>query len=288
MTTFLGPKSGDDTYDQATIDPTAASVVDADVAASAAIAFSKLAALTTGSILLGVANVATAVDMKTSGQVPVGNGSTLVSVAISGDATLAASGALTVTDLTLGSDAAGDMFYKTSATVTARLAKGTAAQMLLMNTGATAPEWASMSGDATVAAGGAVTIGSDKITPAKLKLSEALTATADGTGTGAMSGNTSHAVVTSSGATQQVSLPASSAALVGKQFTIWVATNGFELITPAASDATINDVDSDGSNQADIGADTLSRVTLVDTGKWVLENLSKLGALNTAIIPDND
>lgn len=126
------------------------------------------------------------------------------------------------------------------------------------------------------------------ISPASLAASEALTSTADGTGTGAMSGNASHAIVTSAGAANQISLPASSAALLGKQFTIWVGANGFELITPAASNATINNIDSDGTNQADIGANTLSRLTLVTTNTWILENLSNLGAVNTAIIPDND
>lgn len=126
------------------------------------------------------------------------------------------------------------------------------------------------------------------VTQSKLATNEALTATADGTGSGAMTGVASHAVVTSAAATNQVSLPASSAALIGKQFTIWVGANGFELITPAGSNATINDVDSDGSNQADIAAETLSRVTLVDTNKWILESLTKLGAVATAIVPDND
>lgn len=42
------------------------------------------------------ANSLTALDAKTSGRILVGNGSTLVSVAVSGDATLAASGALTI------------------------------------------------------------------------------------------------------------------------------------------------------------------------------------------------
>ena len=126
------------------------------------------------------------------------------------------------------------------------------------------------------------------ITPVKLAASEALTATADGTGTGAMSGNTSHAVVTSASATNQISLPASSAGLVGKSFTLWVGANGFELITPAASNATINTVDSDGTNQADIPANTLSRLTLVNTDTWLLESLTALGAVATAIVPDND
>lgn len=40
---------------------------------------------------------------------------------------------------------AGDMEYYTSATAKARLAKGTALQVLRMNSGATAPEWATLS-----------------------------------------------------------------------------------------------------------------------------------------------
>lgn len=78
---------------------------------------------------------------KASGQILVGDGTDIVSVAVSGDATLASTGALTVADVTVGSDAAGDMLYKTSATALARLAKGTALQLLRMNSGATAPEW---------------------------------------------------------------------------------------------------------------------------------------------------
>lgn len=49
--------------------------------------------------------------------------------------------------------AAGDMFYASSATALARKAKGTAGQVLRMNSGATAPEWGSskISGSFTVA-----------------------------------------------------------------------------------------------------------------------------------------
>ena len=76
--------------------------------------------------------------------------------------------------------------------------------------------------------------------------------------------------------------------MVGKQFTVWVGANGFELLTPALSGATINAVDSDGTNQVDIPATTLSRLTLADTNTWILENLTALGAVTTALIPDND
>jgi hypothetical protein len=96
-----------------------------------------------GDILRRGASAWERLSAKTSGQVLVGDGTDLVSVAVSGDATLAANGALTVADVTLGSDAQGDLHYKSSATVTARLAKGTAGQALVMNAGATAPEWVS-------------------------------------------------------------------------------------------------------------------------------------------------
>lgn len=52
--------------------------------------------LATGSILIGAAGVGAALDVKTSGQILVGNGTTGVSVAVSGDATLASSGAITI------------------------------------------------------------------------------------------------------------------------------------------------------------------------------------------------
>lgn len=42
--------------------------------------------------------------------------------------------------LTVGSDADGDMYYRASSVLT-RLAKGTAGQILTMNSGATAPNW---------------------------------------------------------------------------------------------------------------------------------------------------
>lgn len=53
-------------------------------------------ALATGSILVGTAGNAAALDAKTSGQLLVGDGTTVASVAVSGDATLASSGALSL------------------------------------------------------------------------------------------------------------------------------------------------------------------------------------------------
>ena len=73
----------------------AGSVDTADLV-DAAVTFAKMQALTTGSIMIGVANVAAALDVKTSGRIIVGSGTTAASVAVSGDATLAANGALTI------------------------------------------------------------------------------------------------------------------------------------------------------------------------------------------------
>lgn len=135
---------------------------------------------------------------------------------------------------------------------------------------------------------GASFVRDGSLNPAKFRASESLTATADGLTTGLMSGNTSHAVVTSNNATDWITLPASSAALIGKQFTIYVGANGFELVTPSASNATINGTDSDGTNQCDIPANSLSRLTLVNTNTWLLENIGSTGTVAAAITPDND
>lgn len=59
--------------------------------------------------------------------------------------------------MTLGSDADGDIYYRASNVLT-RLPKGTALQVLRMNAGATAPEWAAAAG------GGGITVGTTTIT----------------------------------------------------------------------------------------------------------------------------
>jgi hypothetical protein len=75
------------------------------------------------------------------GKIIVGNSEGVgTAVSVSGDATLANTGALSVSKLTIASQAAGDILYRNSS-AWVRLAKGTAGQHLAMNTGATAPEW---------------------------------------------------------------------------------------------------------------------------------------------------
>lgn len=157
-------------------------------------------------------------------------------------------------------------------TTTLKFAKGCLcvdlnSQVIYVNTGdATTPVW----------------------TPANGAISQDVTATSDGLLTGQISEFATHAVVTSSGATQAVTLPSGAVQFVGKRITIWVGSNGFELLTPATSGATINNVDSDGTNQADIPANTFSELHLVATNTWLLRSSTNLGAVATAIIPDND
>ena len=65
-----------------------------------AVTLAKMAALTRGSLIVGGSgNAPSALAAKTSGQILVGDGTDLASVAVSGDATLAANGALTVSSI---------------------------------------------------------------------------------------------------------------------------------------------------------------------------------------------
>lgn len=77
---------------------------------------------------------------KTAGQILVGDGTDIASVPVSGDVALTGAGVATVTDLTITNEARGDLLARGAATW-ARLAKGTALQLLRMNSGATDPEW---------------------------------------------------------------------------------------------------------------------------------------------------
>jgi len=97
----------------------AGKIVNADVNASAVIAWSKMAALTDAHVL-------------------VGNGSNVATdVAVSGDVTLANTGATTVTDLTISSEAAGSML-RFDGSNWVHIAAGSANQYL---EGGTTPAW---------------------------------------------------------------------------------------------------------------------------------------------------
>ena len=127
-----------------------------NVGASAAIAFSKLASLTSGNVLVGSAS-----------NVPT-------SVAVSGDATISNTGAVTiansaVTNAKVSASAAIDF---------SKLASLTSANILVGNVSNVAASVA-MSGDATLSNAGAITIANDAITTVKILNSNVTSAKVD-------------------------------------------------------------------------------------------------------------
>ena len=109
----------------------------------------------------------------TSGQILVGDGTDFGNVAVSGDATLASNGALTIaanavdgTMIAMGSDATGDIM-KYNGTDYARMAMGSSEQVLRVNTAGNDLEfadavggaaWALKTGDYTAVAGDGVMV----------------------------------------------------------------------------------------------------------------------------------
>lgn len=147
---------------------------------------------------------------------------------------------------------------------------------------------------------GATELASDAVTTAKIADSavtaakvrdtaQSVTATADGLTTGLITSPSSYILfvaVTSAAATDAVTLPAASAALIGSVIYLTVGSNGYELLTPATGNNTINQVDSDGTNQLDVAASTTVRCTCVSATGWIAETIAATTIAVTA--PDND
>lgn len=128
-----------------------------------------------------------------------------------------------------------------------------------------------------------------EVSPAETIGSEARTATADGLTTGAITTPTTlktFVTVTSAAATNAITLPAISSTTIGQEIFLTVGANGYELLTPAASGNTINQVDSDGTNQLDVAANTTVRCTQVSATAWIAETIAATSIAVTA--PDND
>lgn len=114
----------------------------------------------------------------------------------------------------------------------------------------------------------------------------ACTATADGLTTGLIPAGSTFVSATSAAATDALTLPAISADTIGQQIDIYVGANGYELLTPAASNNTINTVDSDGTNQLDVAASTLLRCVQVTATGWMAFQIA--ATTITVVAPDND
>lgn len=111
----------------------------------------------------------------------------------------------------------------------------------------------------------------------------AVTASADGTGTGAIAADVHQVLITSAAATNQVALPGIAANSLPVGYTVRgrVTANGFEMITLASSNETINGVDSDGTNQLDVPAQGAFIAWVESATGWAL-------VLTATATPDND
>ena len=170
--------------------PSANSVTNASVAANAAIAFSKLATLTSGNILVGSsANVPTSVAVTgdvaisntgvtsisalafnklatlTSGNILVGNSSNVpTSVAVTGDITVSNTG---VTAIASGAVVNADV-NASAAIAHSKLAPMSSGNILVGSSG-TVPTSVAVTGDITVSSSGVTAIANDAVTFAKMQ-----------------------------------------------------------------------------------------------------------------------
>lgn len=115
----------------------------------------------------------------------------------------------------------------------------------------------------------------------------AVVPTADGLTTGLILSTDRMVVATSANADHILTLPAASAATRGKEILIYVvASTNCELRTPDASGQTINGVDSDGTQEALLAHSHTYRLTQHLADGWIMEKLTNLGAVATAVVPD--
>jgi len=124
------------------------------------------------------------------------------------------------------------------------------------------------------------------VTYAKRSVIGTATATADGLTTGLILPGETFVTVTSDSATKFITLPACAAAGIGQTIDLYVGATGYELVTPASSNDTINTVDSDQTNQLDVAANSLVHLTQVSATGW----FAYLHAATTitVVAPDND
>lgn len=124
-------------------------------------------ALAEGNMLIGNAGgVAAALDLgNTNAGIAIGNGTTATINALTGDVAMTNAGVTTVTDLTITSEARGDLLRR-GATTWERVAAATSGQILVGN--GTDVVSVAVSGDVALAANGAVTIGAGAVTNPKV------------------------------------------------------------------------------------------------------------------------
>ncbi|MCI5075647.1 hypothetical protein [Oricola sp.] len=115
----------------------------------------------------------------------------------------------------------------------------------------------------------------------------AVVPTADGLTTGLILPGDRLVEATSADANHILTLPLATAATRDREIHIWVApSTNCELRTPADSDQTINNVNSDGTNEALLTHTQLYICRQHLATGWLLQAFTALGAVATAIVPD--
>jgi predicted RecA/RadA family phage recombinase len=109
-----------------------------------------------------------------------------------------------------------------------------------------------------------------------------VTATTGGGTTGLIPASATFVTVTSDSANKQISLPAG---YVGKVLRILIGTTGCELISAVAADK-VNEVTVGATNELALTAEALYTCVYTKSGFWVVTGLTKLGAAQSALVPD--
>lgn len=110
----------------------------------------------------------------------------------------------------------------------------------------------------------------------------AVTATTGGGTTGLIPAGASYVTVTSDNADKQISLPAG---YVGQVLRILVGTTACELISAVAADK-VNEVTVGATNELALTAEALYTCVYTKAGFWIVTGLTKLGAAQSALVPD--
>lgn len=109
-----------------------------------------------------------------------------------------------------------------------------------------------------------------------------VTATTGGATTGLIPAGASFVTVTSDNADKQISLPAG---YVGQVLRILVGTTACELISAVAADK-VNEVTVGATNELALTAEALYTCIYTKSGFWIVTGLTKLGAAQSALVPD--
>lgn len=113
------------------------------------------------------------------------------------------------------------------------------------------------------------------VTPAKTNIVQAVTATADGTGTGTIADTTTFALVTSANANNIVVLPTPT---VGREVWLAVGATGYELRSSAPGTVAING--GAGANaESAIGANVATRCVCTSATTWICTDFAAAGTV---------